>query len=265
MIRFFIFSFCLYGLLLADGIQTSPHKNLKLACTVCHGQDSESWQTIQFDHQQTGYELSGAHGRTDCLNCHNVTNFSATNRQCVGCHTDVHQNRLTTDCARCHTNNQRWTVFDTYAIHSETGFQILGKHAQLDCFSCHRGEIENRFFPVDFTCGNCHRSDYLATKSPNHSELGFEMTCNLCHTFSGWKPALFKDHDAYFPISSGAHSRVWDDCTTCHKVENDYTEFSCTHCHTHRQSKMDDKHREKRDYVYESHACLSCHPNGRGE
>lgn len=263
MIRFVVIVGCFFGLLWAEGVKISPHQNLALACTACHSPASDSWHTIQFDHPQTGYTLAGAHLNTDCLNCHSVSDFSKVESDCQYCHSDVHKGRLTTECERCHTNTRNWSVLDTYAIHSETGFQLLGSHARLDCFGCHRGELENRFIIAESTCNGCHQTSYMSTTAPDHHALGLSRACNECHAFTGWKPARFRAHDAYFPINSGAHSGVWDDCTTCHKVADDYTEFSCTHCHAHRQSKMDDKHREKRDYVYESHACLSCHRNGK--
>ena len=40
---------------------------------------------------------------------------------------------------------------------------------------------------------------------------------------------------------------------------------TCLNCHEHSRSEMDDNHNEVSGYVYDSQACLSCHPNGRGD
>lgn len=260
-----VFLFFLFGTLLgASAEQTSPHKDLNLSCGTCHSDSALTWQQVHFDHSTTNFELNGMHGRLECRACHSIEHFNSINDRCNFCHEDVHQSRLTQDCQRCHTSTD-WTVFDVYAIHSETSLQLLGRHAQLDCFSCHRGELDNRFLMVESSCSSCHLADYQATQSPQHSQLGFGTACNQCHAFTDWKPARFSAHDSYFPINSGAHSSVWDDCTTCHQTAGNYTNFSCIHCHAHRQSKMDSRHRGKRDYVYDSTACYACHSNGRGD
>jgi hypothetical protein len=39
--------------------------------------------------------------------------------------------------------------------------------------------------------------------------------------------------------------------------------FSCTTCHAHEKTQMDQKHASIRDYVYNSANCYACHPTGR--
>jgi hypothetical protein len=81
-----------------------------------------------------------------------------------------------------------------------------------------------------------------------------------------WGDATFEQHDQVFPINSGAHAGRWTSCADCHTVPDDFSSFSCLTCHEHSQARMDDKHLgEVSGYVYESSACLSCHPRGRGE
>ncbi|HKJ01704.1 MAG TPA: hypothetical protein VJ997_04595, partial [Longimicrobiales bacterium] len=67
----------------------------------------------------------------------------------------------------------------------------------------------------------------------------------------------------YFPIYSGKHRGEWNSCGDCHTTPTDLSVFSCLTCHEHNQKDMDDKHKGRSGYVYESGACLSCHPRGR--
>ncbi len=64
-----------------------------------------------------------------------------------------------------------------------------------------------------------------------------------------------------FPIQSGKHAGFA--CSDCHLNAN-YNVFSCIDCHAHSKSDMDDKHDDVGGYSYNSQACYSCHPNGRG-
>jgi hypothetical protein len=69
----------------------------------------------------------------------------------------------------------------------------------------------------------------------------------------------------YFPIYSGTHKGEWSNCTDCHTNPANYSQFSCTDCHEHNKADMDDEHRGKRDYVYNSVNCYSCHPRGKAD
>jgi hypothetical protein len=109
-------------------------------------------------------------------------------------------------------------------------------------------------------CIACHQVDYQR----EHAGSGFPTTCLDCHTQNDWQGS-FPDHDAqFFPIYSGKHNGKWSDsCQTCHTVPGNQQVFSCFDgCHEHDRTSMDDKHKDEAGYVYESNACLSCHPNG---
>ena len=84
---------------------------------------------------------------------------------------------------------------------------------------------------------------------------------SLCHTESAWSPAEYTDHDdQYFPIYSGAHEGVWDQCTDCHTNPSNYTIFTCITCHANPET--DNQHNGLNGYIYENGACLGCHPTG---
>jgi hypothetical protein len=237
--------------------QENPHGNLQLPCNTCH--TTTGWDSILFDHSQTRFELNGTHKYLECATCHVVENFSDIDGDCVSCHTDFHKGRLTPECKNCHTE-QSWSIFNPVKAHRNTSFQLLGKHANLDCGSCHFSEIEGEFLRLDTDCFKCHLQNFQNTTSPVHTSLGFGLRCEDCHSFFSWRPALFNEHDSVFPIFSGQHRGTWDECSDCHLVPNNYSSFSCSPCHG--KSNMDSEHDDIQGYVYESQACLSCHPNG---
>jgi hypothetical protein len=109
----------------------------------------------------------------------------------------------------------------------------------------------------------CHQTDYNGTSNPSHSAAGFPTDCASCHTTTQWSGATF-DHDGmYFPIYSGSHRGRWSSCADCHTSSSDYAVFTCTTCHT--ASNTNGHHRGVSGYVYQSQACYSCHPRGRGD
>jgi len=145
------------------------------------------------------------------------------------------------------------------------GFALIGRHAEIRCSSCHTQGVEGSIFSPSSQddCIACHQSDY----DNEHGGGGFPTTCLMCHNNESWEGATFADHDQqFFPIFSGAHRGRWDGCETCHNTPNDYGQFTCLVCHEHNQNDMDARHLgEVSGYVYESNACYSCHPDGRGE
>ncbi len=158
-------------------------------------------------------------------------------------------------CLDCHTT-QAWepATFD----HANTNFPITGAHVPLNCIDCHAAGYVNT--PTD--CFSCHDTDYNNTNSPNHQAAGFPTDCMVCHNTSNWNQTTW-DHDGqYFPIYSGKHQGEWNNCVDCHVVPTNYQVFECIFCHEHNRPDMDDDHSEVTGYVYESTACLNCHPDG---
>jgi len=138
------------------------------------------------------------------------------------------------------------------------GFVLLGAHAGMECTACHSGPGGDvPVVPADANdCYSCHVSDY----DGEHRGTDFPTDCTACHSTTSWDGAQF-DHT--FEIFRGEHAREWDACADCHTVPNDYESFSCFGCHS--KNKMDDTHKDERDYMYDSPTCLSCHPTGRKE
>ncbi len=234
-------------------------------CLACHPTGESD---VNFDHNQTGFPLTGSHLTVDCLDCH-ANGFEGTPTDCNACHTtDYNQstnpNHLTlgipTDCASCHTTAPDWNPA-TFGIHNNY-YVLQGAHAVIadQCVTCHNGDYNN----TPNTCVGCHQDDYNNTNNPSHVALNFSTDCASCHTESGWSPAEYEDHDdQYFPIYSGEHEGVWDQCNDCHTNSNNYAIYTCVTCHT--SSETGQQHNGVNGYFYESSACLACHPDGSSE
>jgi hypothetical protein len=133
----------------------------------------------------------------------------------------------------------------------------MGAHVATACNQCH---VNNRFAGTPTDCYSCHQADFQRPTNPNHVTLNFAHDCTTCHTLNAWLPATF-DHDGqYFRIYSGKHRGKWQSCATCHVNAANYKVFECILCHEHNKTKMDDKHKNKPDYLYDSRACFNCHP-----
>ncbi len=236
-----------------------------LDCAQCHA--ATLWDRARFNHQTAGFPLTGAHRALACDQCHQNQRFTGTAATCVGCHqadydgttSPAHAaSQFSTDCSACHTT-VAWSpaAFD----HARAGFPLTGAHRTAACSACHGDGV---YRGKATACYSCHQADYTRAANPPHQASQFPTDCAACHTTAAWDGARF-DHDTpYFPIYSGKHRGKWASCATCHTVPSDYSQFTCFQCHEHSQIKMDDKHRGKAGYRYDSRECLRCHPDGRG-
>lgn len=233
-----------------------------------------------------------------CSNQHNSGAVEVMPDDCVACHgTEAavvveppHVGNFPSTCFECHTT----------AAWKPAAFT----HDNLvsPCFACHRSDHEDAMEPphvdrlpqtcedchttsawmpatfthellVTGTCYGCHRLDYEGTINPPHVQDGYPQTCNDCHTTDMWMPALDGLHpEATFPIADGPHQEF--QCLECHKASLGPSQggenTDCVGCHTgeHDRPKMDEKHQQVIDYVFDvnnPHFCLECHPNGRNE
>ena len=231
------------------------------ACLACHPTGDANFN---FNHNATGFPLTGEHITTDCLECHSG-GFQNTPTECLACHesnfnqtTNPNHNALgfSNDCASCHTTVQGWNPA-MFADHNSV-YALNGAHAAIanDCAVCHNGDYNN----TPNTCVGCHSTEYNQATEPDHEAAQFSTDCAACHTENAWTPSTF-DHDGmYFPIYSGSHNGEWDQCVECHTNPSDYAVFTCTTCHTNPET--NDQHNGVGGYSYNSPACLACHPTG---
>jgi len=284
-----------YGLVLQGAHRETPclscHASLDFskeqsACVDCHqdvhegelGPDCARCHTtrtfiersrMEKMHQLTRFPLTGVHATLDCRTCHDSTqpgNLTWVNlgSECVACHRaaalsavpDHQDNAFPEDCGQCH----RTTSWIPAAFgHDGTSFPLTGAHRSLSCAACHG---EGQFGKVGSACVDCHRDDYDGTLDPVHTTIGFPLECQRCHNTTTWQGASF-DHTR-FPIDSGTHAGKWTLCSDCHKTPGNYLDFTCLSCHPHSdEAKTQEGHKEVPNYIYESSACYTCHPQGR--
>lgn len=202
-------------------------------CSECHSEhhgrnfDMARFDEDNFNHSLTGYELTGAHRRIDCRQCHvpdligepelkkREGTYLGLSRDCASCHEDYHQNTLPNDCARCHTTDAFSPAgkFD----HSTADFALRGKHREVECIECHRKEIRNGrefqvFTGLEFSnCNSCHTDVH-------QNNLG--ANCQQCHTEESFSSLSrirgFNHNQTNFPLK-GAHQRA--NCAECHNMD----------------------------------------------
>ncbi len=229
-------------------------------CASCHT-TNPGWTPATINHDF--FPLSLGHNIQDCKACHKTDNYADTSPECVSCHQNDYANTnnpnhtsagYSTDCASCHSTNPGWTP----ATINHDFFPLSLGHDIKDCKACHK---TGNYADTSADCVTCHQNDYNRATNPNHISAHFPTDCVACHTTNpGWTPATF-DHDAkYFPIYSGKHKDEWNNCIQCHPSPSNYAVFTCVSCH--KQSETNNDHDEVNNYVYESTACLQCHPDG---
>ena len=247
------------------------------ACAACHA--TSSWTDVRFNHERTGFPLTGRHARTTCKACH-LSDFSVPlPRSCGACHRDVHAGELGARCEGCHDTTDWRSRFDVDA-HRRTNFPLIGAHAALPCVECHAEARERRFTRRAVDCQACHQADALRTqavdKPVNHVALMLDQrNCRECHTPLSFRPARFPTHDECFPISAGVHAVP---CLNCHVSLRGVSTLKCAtgtadckHCHTNDGTPgvaialTDQQHADGKapGYVFDNRRCLDCHfPRG---
>lgn len=259
-----IIPFILFSMLNAqDSISTN------LDCDQCH--KTGTWlpinSSMQFNHQETFFPLTGQHIGVDCIQCHNGStiqerhNFSNVKDECQSCHMDIHFGSFGFSCDDCHSTTS-WTFNNLWRGHDLTYFPLVGRHKFLSCDQCHISSPETL---INSDCFTCHADEYFSALSAgDHPQ---NTSCEYCHNTQDFSVLDMGRHDAlFFPINSGDHKGEWTTCSAeCHYVPTDYSIFNCGLngiCHEHEQNEMDDEHSGNNNYKYESNACFSCHPNG---
>ena len=257
-------------------------------CTTCHAKDDahggrfgmdcgschtpEGWKPAKFDHNLADFKLTGKHGQVECQKCHIDGKYTGIPKDCFSCHAqnDVHAGQLSQDCSSCH-NPQGWkpSTFD----HTLAAFQLLGKHAGVQCENCHTNKI---FKGTPQDCASCHVKD-----DAHKGQFGND--CGLCHNPQGWK-SIFFDHSLTAFQLIGKHGSVAcldchtggpikstpSDCYACHAKDDQHGgQFGndCKTCHTPQSwSQVTFDHSRAAFQLTGAHIqvnCLSCHSGGK--
>jgi len=213
-------------------------------CVECHsiqGFERSSY-TIE-RHNESPFQLTGAHLATPCFECHKKNDqwsFREIGTTCIDCHKSNHESSLDVKydpeprCLSCH-NPKRWSeiAFD----HTKTGYALEGAHLRQTCRSCHFKNEEEGVLPQQFKllssgCTECHKDAHQ-----NQFEHTIGEGCLKCHDFYDWSAGLFNHDQTAFPLD-GKHKDVA--CIKCHPrvltAPQPYTQyklksFSCESCH----------------------------------
>ncbi|MBU2507006.1 MAG: cytochrome C [Bacteroidetes bacterium] len=213
-------------------------------CNECHNEHgfSPSLYTLEL-HSKTQFELKGSHQAVPCFRCHKSSKelvFVFTNISCVQCHQNIHEGKISAkfipnnDCSVCH-NEERWSSV-TFQ-HSQTKFELKGKHLETECRSCHFSKVGENLFEQHFTnissnCEDCHKDTHFG-----QFKVLEKTNCFKCHEFENWNPVKFLHSNARFKID-GAHLNV--ECGKCHKsqalpngvfVKYKFQDINCESCH----------------------------------
>jgi hypothetical protein len=207
------------------------------ACADCH--QPAGWSQLRggtaFDHERTGFPLTGRHRQVACERCHGGTARPAGRaaappddlRECADCHRDPHQGRQGAACDACHTTRD-WSLSPQLRAHDGTRFPLVGAHRTADCVACHAGQEPERYRQTPRACFACHAEDFARPGNhPDHVAAGFPARCEQCHRQLAWQGARVT-HD-WWPLT-GAHRAV--DCAGCH-AGGRYagTPTACVGCH----------------------------------
>ncbi|MBM4782995.1 MAG: cytochrome C [Archangiaceae bacterium] len=241
------------------------------ACASCHG--TSGWTDVRFNHDRTGFPLTGQHKHAVCKSCHVQDFKTPLVRACAGCHRDVHGGDLGSRCDGCHDTADWNSRLDAEA-HRRSNFPLFGAHASLPCVECHAEARERRFSRATVDCAGCHLADAARTRgrAADHLVLGYEVrSCRECHGPLRFSPALMPDHDRCFPINGGPHAGIG--CQACHtSLSGAGTPglcrtgtAACASCHTHQctgpngTTTTDRQHANVVGYQCDSQRCYQCH------
>jgi hypothetical protein len=130
---------------------------LLLVAAGAHAQNSS---TSKFEHDTTGFALTGTHVYIPCASCHINARFKNTPTACFGCH-----NGMTAPGAT----------------------SLLNAHPKTTnyCEGCHQTTTWRDYRFIDHVqalapCASCHNGKIAQGKGPTHPATNI-ATCNTCH------------------------------------------------------------------------------------
>ncbi|MEO8196166.1 MAG: hypothetical protein ABI689_05545, partial [Thermoanaerobaculia bacterium] len=206
-----------------NGAHNPSHAGFPHSCQDCHS--VTAWQPASFNHNTTGFPLTGAHQAASCLSCHSG-GYAGTPTDCFSCHQSDYNGAhnpshagFPHSCQDCH-GVTAWqpATFN----HNSTGFPLHGAHQAASCIACHSGGYAG----TPTACFSCHQTDYNGAHNPSHT--GFPHTCQDCHSDNAWQPASFNHTTTGFPLT-GAHAGAA--CLDCHSGGYAGTPTQCFACH----------------------------------
>ena len=228
---------------------TDEHRGLMAKdCSKCH--NFEKWKPApKFDHDIAKYKLTGRHVNTPCEKCHTLVvdnrniddpdylKFAGVKYSaCIDCHEVYHKSGFDRDCSKCHSPAGWHEVNRAKFNHTDTRYQLAGKHMDVKCDKCHApGKPMNGLkFAL---CTDCH-NDYHRGQFAGRQSKG---ECAECHSVNGFSPALF---------GIDIHNK------TDYPLTGSHLAIPCLACHSNK--KYDDGSSGP-VFVFKSTRCLACH------
>ena len=214
--------------------------------------------------------MTGEHRKVKCNACHGG-NFKADDleTECIACHRgdDDHRGQHGEKCDSCHKPHG-WDKVK-FKHDADTDFPLRGKHQEVGCASCHRGNPGEEGLATQ--CISCHRADDV------HAGQAGER-CDKCHSESGWHAEIRFDHGmSRFPLI-GMHEvvpceechltpvfrKAAQECNACHQVDDVHEKKlgeRCEDCHNpNAWSLWEFDHDTRTDFVLDGkHAGVDCH------
>lgn len=223
-----------------------------LATVPAHAESTFEWLVSPGDLARAHAEL-----QSNCQNCHEGFSQGAQSEKCLACHKPVAADVTARagfhgrsaevaahECSFCHTDHQgrdaQMVAFDLVLFdHGTTDFALVGRHAALDCASCHPAGRKFRDAATD--CFACHAKD-----DAHQGRLGRD--CAACHGPAGWTGVGAFDHARTGFRLDGSHADlpcvachagevykgVPKDCVGCHAVQDPHGKAlgaDCASCH----------------------------------
>ena len=212
-------------------------------CATCHKDhfgvefDAIRFDSLTFEHEITGFELTGSHVEASCRSCHQPEyiiaedviafkgehdaldkTFLGVADQCISCHNpeSPHENQFEdTNCGTCHETEiwEEAPLFD----HDTARFALTGKHVDVACEDCHTtqtsllGTEYVQYVDIPFaSCNSCHEDQH---------EGAFGTDCASCHRTEGWANIAQSiesdfDHTSTGFELVGSHAQL--ECASCH-------------------------------------------------
>lgn len=266
------------------------------SCFECHSDhkgrrlDTVAIDIDNFDHNITGYKLTGKHSDLKCTECHKErrtnkavrptgTRYFGQAATCISCHKkdDIHRFKgewKAKDCNACH-NSESWKKVTRFDHSKDTEFKLIGKHAELKCADCHTPHTVKKDIRLKlvgknelgiYSWPNLKGEQCLSCHTPYHgknlSARYQNGRCDTCHNQTQWKITNF-DHKVTGFALRGKHAQ--SKCVDCHKQSPQVktgSQFNykglksdCLSCHKdfHFFGNFKSKNLAK------PNACLSCH------
>jgi hypothetical protein len=199
-------------------------------CTTCH--NIQKWTvTPGFDHDTTGYALTGKHNAVKCDKCHLAITLAPKNdgaghlipvykpvphAGCTDCHEDVHQGQFGETCTKCHTTADWKQIDRTRFDHDKTKYPLRGRHASVKCADCHK-DFSTPLLkkPLFQACTSCHADAHNRTATL----AGRAVDCDKCHNLQGFTTSTYTvdQHKTAKYALDGKHAGV--KCADCHRRE----------------------------------------------